>query len=137
MQSVDADSARSVLMLLAAVITAVGAILNFAQARAKDATTAKGRREAYRDVMGWIETALWAAGIPASMFGGDLALCFWAVAYLLGCGLFLTGQDPKRLRLDIFRLVFSSLALALFWSMAAESRMLSLFSRLLDTLQPG
>jgi hypothetical protein len=128
---VDPKTAAAVVTLIASIIALITAILSLANTQAKDATTPQAKRAVYRKVLGWVETGLWAAGMPATWLAGpDLTLGLWLAAYCLGVGLFLTGHDSRRLRLEIFQLVLSAQAVVILLALASDSHLLALIGRL-------
>jgi ABC-type Mn2+/Zn2+ transport system permease subunit len=130
-RSADPDTLRAFILLLAAIIGLVSVVLNIVHSRAKEVATPEAKRDIYRSVIGWTGTALWLIGLPISFrFGVGFIFYFWLPAYAIDCFLFLTSSDHGKLRLDIFKLIFSSQAITLTVVFYYAQSFLSLFDKL-------
>jgi ABC-type Fe3+ transport system permease subunit len=140
----NADTARALIILLAAVISLTAVVLKIVHEQSKEAVTPMAKRQVYRNAFGWMETTLWSGGLPASfLFGAAPTFLLWLGAFSLSCWMFVTSKDAKRLRMDIFNLVLGAQAvLAMGIStivsayIAQESRTLSLIEDLMHALTP-
>lgn len=127
----DLDSTRAVVLLVAAVIGLISVILNIIHSRAKEIETPKAKWEFYRNAVGWINTLLVVSAVPFSIiFGLRTIFFFWVPAYVVDVVLFLTSDDPRRLRLDIFKLITSTQALLFMVVLDYFQTTLSLFGAL-------
>jgi hypothetical protein len=134
----DPDTLRALILLLSALIGLATVILNLTHHRLKEAETPEAKAAIYRGALDWLGTALWLGAIPIPFIimrgGAEITLFLWIPAFALESYVFLTNTTQRTLRRDVFRLVFSSLALGIMIVFAAIQNMMYVLDRIMGLI---
>lgn len=110
-KTLEPDTIRSLIMLLAAIIGLATAILTIVERRAKELKPSE-RGAHYRKVLEWANPALSLLGLAAYGVGGraDFFLYPWAMGFAIQSYLFLSSTNSGTIRREVFMLLLSGLA---------------------------